>query len=90
MCMSTVPCLTYTVYICLVCPPITSIKYSRAKPSHYDLSLFNLKFGPSWAYEGQVKIDIKVSRETSEFVLNAKELTVNNAEISSPAGMPFL
>ncbi|EER40511.1 aminopeptidase [Histoplasma capsulatum H143] len=58
-----------------------------AKPSHYDLSLFNLKFGPSWAYEGQVKIDIKVSRETSELVLNAKELTVNNAEIFSPAGI---
>ncbi|EEH16887.2 hypothetical protein PABG_06974 [Paracoccidioides brasiliensis Pb03] len=59
-----------------------------AKPTHYDLSLFNLKLGSSWAYNGKVKIDTRISRPTSEIVLNAKELTVDNAEVSFADGKP--
>ncbi|EEQ91958.2 hypothetical protein RJZ56_006194 [Blastomyces dermatitidis] len=60
-----------------------------AKPTHYDLSLFNLKLGSSWAYNGKVKIDTQVYRPTNELVLNVKELTVDDAEISSSAGNPL-
>jgi len=51
------------------------------KPLNYDLSLFNLEFGGSWAYEGLVKIESKVKEDTQELVLNTKELEIKSAEV---------
>ena len=51
------------------------------KPTNYNLSLYNLEFGGSWAYDGLVKIDSKVKSSTQEVVLNVKELDVVSAEV---------
>ncbi|KAF9883029.1 hypothetical protein FE257_004312 [Aspergillus nanangensis] len=51
------------------------------KPVHYHVSLFDLQFGGSWAYNGIVKVDLKVNRSTKEIVLNSKEIEVQSAEI---------
>ncbi|KAK2741427.1 hypothetical protein FQN55_008343 [Onygenales sp. PD_40] len=60
-----------------------------AKPTHYDLSLFNLNLGDSWAYNGKVNITTQVIRKTNEITLNAKEITVDKAELSSGSGAPL-
>ncbi|PGH23121.1 hypothetical protein AJ80_02749 [Polytolypa hystricis UAMH7299] len=57
-----------------------------AKPKHYDLSLFDLKLGGSWQYKGTLKIDTVVTKSTSEFVLNSKEIEVQSAEVSPKDG----
>ena len=50
------------------------------------MSLFNLDFGGSWAYDGLVKIDSKVKAETKELVINAKELDIQKAEVFAKDG----
>jgi hypothetical protein len=52
------------------------------KPTHYKLSLSDLKFSGSWSYNGVVEIDTKIFGPTNEVVLNAKELDIQDAEIS--------
>ena len=59
----------------------------RAKPVHYDVSLFSLELGGAWTYHGIVKIDLKVISPTRELVLNSKEIEVESAEISNPKGL---
>ncbi|EEP79230.1 GTP-binding protein ypt1 [Uncinocarpus reesii 1704] len=54
-----------------------------AKPSNYAISLYNLQLGGSWGYNGNVKIDIKVARPTSELVLNVKAIDVQTAKAIS-------
>lgn len=41
----------------------------------------NLELGGSWGYDGLVKIDSKVSKETDEIVINVKELKIVGAEV---------
>ncbi|CAG8876848.1 unnamed protein product [Penicillium nalgiovense] len=57
-----------------------------AKPVNYHVSLFDLQFGGSWEYKGTLKIDLKVTRATSEIVLNSKEIEVQSAEIFGKDG----
>ncbi|WEW56333.1 hypothetical protein PRK78_001776 [Emydomyces testavorans] len=57
-----------------------------AKPCHYNISLYNLQLGNSWGYSGTVKIDTKITRPTSEVVLNVKAIDVQTAEITSKDG----
>ncbi|KAJ5874451.1 Small GTPase superfamily [Penicillium soppii] len=57
-----------------------------AKPINYHVSLFDLQLGGSWGYKGALKIDLKVTRATSEIVLNSKEIKIQNAEILSKDG----
>ncbi|KAE8348860.1 peptidase family M1-domain-containing protein [Aspergillus coremiiformis] len=58
-----------------------------AKPVHYDVSLFDLQFGGSWAYKGIVKIGLKITSPTKEIVLNSKEIEVEQAEVFGENGM---
>lgn len=60
------------------------------KPTHYDLSLFNLKFSGSWAYDGKVKIDTKIVEPTSEVVLNVKAIEIHGAEVTLKDGSKSL
>ncbi|EAS30841.3 aminopeptidase 2 [Coccidioides immitis RS] len=57
-----------------------------AKPSHYTISLYNLQLGGSWGYNGTVKIDTRITRPTSEIVLNVKAIEVQTAKITSKDG----
>lgn len=57
------------------------------KPTHYKLSLFDLKFSGSWSYNGIVEIDTKIAGRTDEVVLNTKEIDIQDAEISTGDGM---
>ncbi|KAJ5343350.1 Small GTPase superfamily [Penicillium brevicompactum] len=56
------------------------------KPINYHVSLFDLQLGGSWGYKGALKIDLQVTRATSEIVLNSKEIDVQNAEILGKDG----
>lgn len=51
------------------------------KPSNYNLSLSNLQFGGSWAYDGLVKIQSKVNSSTSQIVLNAKFIEIKQVDV---------
>lgn len=63
------------------------LAYSRrAKPINYHVSLFDLQLGGSWGYKGTLKIDLQVTRATTEIVLNSKEINVQNAEILDKDG----
>lgn len=53
------------------------------KPSHYDLSLYDLELGGAFTFQGTVKIDVAISSPIKELRLNAHQLKVNNASISS-------
>jgi hypothetical protein len=53
------------------------------KPKRYGISLYNLKLGGSWGYNGTVKIDATVSEPTKEIVLNVKEVSVEKAEVQA-------
>ncbi|KAE8147945.1 peptidase family M1-domain-containing protein [Aspergillus avenaceus] len=57
------------------------------KPVHYDISLFDLQLGGSWAYKGIVRIDSKITHATNEIVLNSKEIEVQQAEIFGKDGI---
>ena len=46
----------------------------------------NLELGGSWGYDGLVKIDSKVSKETDEIVINVKELKIVGAEVLGKGG----
>lgn len=58
----------------------------RAKPVHYNLSLYDLNFGGSWGYKGIVKIDTKITRPTTEIELNVKAIDIQSAEITNKDG----
>jgi aminopeptidase N len=45
-----------------------------------------LQFGGSWEYKGALKIDLKVTRSTSEIVLNSKEIEVQSAAVLGKDG----
>lgn len=55
---------------------------SHIKPLNYNLSLYNLKFGGDWQYDGTVKIDSKVAKETNEIVLNVKDVKISSAAVA--------
>ncbi|PYH98352.1 aminopeptidase B [Aspergillus ellipticus CBS 707.79] len=57
-----------------------------AKPVHYHVSLFDLQLGGSWDYKGIVRINSKITRSTTEIVLNSKEIEVQNVEIYGSDG----
>lgn len=60
---------------------------NSVKPTHYKLSLSGLKFSGSWSYNGIVEIDTKITGQTDEVVLNAKEIDIQDADISTGDGM---
>lgn len=55
----------------------------RVKPSHYDLSLYDLELGGAFTFQGTVKINVAITAPTKEILLNAHQLKINNASISS-------
>ena len=59
--------------------------FDRAKPSHYDLSLYDLEFGGKFGYHGTVKINTKITKDDgfSTLVLNAHQLKLKSAELKA-------
>lgn len=53
------------------------------KPLNYNLSLFDLKFGGDWGYNGTVRIDAAVQKASKEIVVNSKELDIKSARLHS-------
>lgn len=51
------------------------------KPINYAISLYDLEFGGSYSYQGTVKIDLDVKKDTREIVLNALQLKIYSAEV---------
>ncbi|KAH8691108.1 peptidase family M1-domain-containing protein [Talaromyces proteolyticus] len=60
------------------------------KPKHYDLSLFDLELGGSWSYRGTVKIETSIVRPTQEIVLNANDITVQEARVLADNGSSLI
>jgi aminopeptidase N len=58
---------------------------SRAKPSHYAISLYDIEFGGKFTYKGTVSINTKIAKDDgfSELVLNAHQLKVHSAELKA-------
>ncbi|KAI8630705.1 peptidase family M1 [Xylariaceae sp. FL1651] len=54
---------------------------ATVKPSHYELSISSMNFG-DWSYQGNVSIDVSVGEPIKEIVLNALDLSLENAEIA--------
>lgn len=59
----------------------TDAPVCRVKPSHYELSLYDLEFGGAWSYQGIVKIHLQIHHSTKEIVLNTHELNIHEAEL---------
>lgn len=59
---------------------------SDVKPSNYAISLFDLKAGEPWTYQGTCSIDLEIKKSTSSISLNTHELKVHSAEVSFEAG----
>ena len=59
---------------------------SDVEPSNYALSIFDLKAGDPWTYQGTVAIDLEVKKSTTSITLNTFKLKVHSAELSSEAG----
>ena len=55
----------------------------RVKPINYDISLYDLELGGDYGYKGTVKIELDVKKSTQEIVLNAHELKIQKAEVST-------
>jgi aminopeptidase N len=47
------------------------------------LSLFDLELGDNWSYQGNVKIALDVKKSVKEIVLNANQLIIHSAELST-------
>ena len=56
------------------------------KPSNYAISLFDLKSGEPWTYQGTVDIDLEVKNATKSIVLNTHELKLHSASIATDSG----
>lgn len=57
----------------------------RVKPSHYNVSLYDLEFGGKFTYQGTVTIDLKIdnSEQFNDIVLNAYQLKLHSAELKT-------
>jgi hypothetical protein len=53
------------------------------KPVNYQLSLYDLEFLGNWSYQGTVKIDLEVLKSAKEIVLNANQLVIHSAALST-------
>lgn len=56
------------------------------KPINYAISLFDLKNGAPWTYQGQVDIDIQIKKSTKSITLNTFEIKVHSASVSTESG----
>ena len=52
------------------------------KPSHYELSLYDLELGGAFTFQGTVKITINITSPVQEILLNAHQLKLNSASIA--------
>ncbi|KAK3112457.1 hypothetical protein LTR53_011251, partial [Teratosphaeriaceae sp. CCFEE 6253] len=59
---------------------------SEVKPTNYAISLFDLKSGEPWTYQGTVAIDLEVKESTKFITLNTHQLKIHSAELLSEAG----
>jgi hypothetical protein len=63
------------------------VTVSRLKPTHYDVSLFDLELGGSWTYKGTVKIEATVVKPTKKIVLNTNDISVGEVEVQAADGL---
>ena len=56
------------------------------KPTNYSVSLYDLKNGEPWTYQGTVAIDLEVKKSTKTITLNTHQLKIHSAEVHSEAG----
>ncbi|KAL9596173.1 MAG: hypothetical protein Q9179_004710 [Wetmoreana sp. 5 TL-2023] len=65
--------------------PVTDrdILPNRVKPIHYDLSLHDLELGGSFGYKGTVKIELQVKVPVTEITVNAYQLEIHDAHVST-------
>ena len=58
------------------------LKLCSVKPTHYELSLYDLELGGAFTFQGTVQITLNITSPTKEILLNAYQLKVNSASIS--------
>ncbi|KAF2861216.1 aminopeptidase-like protein [Piedraia hortae CBS 480.64] len=58
----------------------------NVKPVNYSISLFDLKDSEPWTYQGSVHISLQVKTSTKSITLNAFQLKIHSAEVSSETG----
>ncbi|RFU34898.1 hypothetical protein B7463_g1494, partial [Scytalidium lignicola] len=51
------------------------------KPTHYDIFIHNIKYIGEWSFSGTVVINVLVQSATNQVVLNARDLTLDSAQI---------
>ncbi|KAK5069986.1 hypothetical protein LTR16_009411, partial [Cryomyces antarcticus] len=56
------------------------------KPTNYAISLFDLELGGEFSYQGTVDITLDIKKETKEITLNANDLKIDRAELSTEVG----
>ena len=61
---------------------------TRAKPSHYDISIHDIEFGGKFTYQGTVAITTKITKDDgfTDLVLNALQLKIHGAELKTSKG----
>ena len=69
--------------ITFISPVLPSLNLARIKPRRYDLSLYDLELGGAFTFQGTVRINVAITRPTKEILLNAHQLKVNSASVSS-------
>lgn len=55
----------------------------RVKPVNYDLSIYGLELGGAFSYKGTVCIDIDIKKPTSVITLNAHQLQIQTAKVTT-------
>lgn len=56
---------------------------NSAKPVGYDISLYDLELAGAFGFQGTVKIEIEITVASKQIILNAYQLNIHSAEISS-------
>ncbi|KAB8342752.1 hypothetical protein FH972_022350 [Carpinus fangiana] len=56
---------------------------TSVKPTHYDISLYDISLGAPWNYTGTVIIDLDVKEEVKDITLNSHQLKIHHAQIQA-------
>lgn len=56
---------------------------NSAKPLGYELFLYDLELAGAFSFQGTVKIEIEITAASKQIILNAYQLEIHSAEISS-------
>jgi aminopeptidase N len=56
------------------------------KPVNYTISLFDLKSGEPWTYQGTCDIELQVKNPVKSITLNTHELKLHSASVATESG----